>query len=722
MSGSTVHWTRAGVTAGILTTALSTLLIFAGSGTALAASPAWTVVASPNATLSGGQLQSVSCASADDCTAVGSYLTTAGITATLAEQWNGSAWQKQPTPDPPGDTTPAVAPELSGVSCPVSTFCAAVGQYQQQFASASLAETWNGSKWTLQPVPVPANSDSPVLTQVSCTSATFCEAVGSYFDESDGNTDSLAAAWNGTSWTLQTTPVLTTVAGFNAVSCTSPRDCEAWGGGNAGNPGPEIAEQWNGSSWQQQPVPANAVAVTSVSCVSAGYCEAVGTGAAYGFDGSQWTAQTLPSALSSAGLTGVSCALRAHCEAVGAGNVAAALTGNKWSAQSAPYPAGSAFASLTAVSCASARTCEAAGDYQIQVTANDPKALAEAWDGSSWAVQHAAAPAGATDNSLSGVSCASASFCAAVGTHANSTGGEDNLAELWTGTSWQITPTPDIASTNGVAYNVLNSVSCVSASFCQAVGTGPDGPAAALWNGTAWTVQTIPGPDIEPQAVSCATTDFCLSANGYGDLDSWNGSAWSADSNVTGFTYVSAIDCLSATFCEVVGEGPAGENAAAWNGTSWTAQATPGPASNSFNSVSCTAPDACEAAGQQLGSGSQTAPLAEAWDGSAWTVQSVPAPASPEGSTFTAVSCTSATSCTAVGQYQSPTVPNFGQFQTLAEVWDGTSWTIAATADPSATGQNLFETVSCGATATCTAAGQYQDAGGIPATLIETGS
>jgi hypothetical protein len=273
----------------------------------------------------------------------------------------------------------------------------------------------------------------------------------------------------------------------------------------------------------------------------------------------------------------------------------------------------------------------------------------------------------------------------------------------------------------GASGSVLSSVSCVSASFCQAVGTGPSGPDAALWNGTSWTVQAIPGPAVEPQEVSCATVDFCMVADGFGDVDTWNGSTWSAGTSVTGFSFVGSLSCLSASFCEAVGEGPSGENATAWNGTAWTAQATPGPVSNSFNSVSCNAATSCEAVGQALGSNDETVPLAEAWNGSTWTVQTTPVPANSQSSSLASVSCTSASSCTAVGQYPSSTPPNFGQAQTLAEIWDGTSWALPATPDPSSTGQNILSGVSCGASDTCMAVGQYEDPGEIPATLIEAG-
>lgn len=121
-----------------------------------------------------------------------------------------------------------------------------------------------------------------------------------------------------------------------------------------------------------------------------------------------------------------------------------------------------------------------------------------------------------------------------------------------------------------------------------------------------------------------------------------------------------------------------------------------------------------------LGQNGQTVPLAEVWDGTTWTIQAVPAPANSQGSTLVAVSCTSADSCTAVGRSQSSSVTNFGELQTLAEVWDGTTWSTPATPDPS-TGQNILSGVSCGASNACMAAGQAQNPGQIPATLIEAG-
>jgi hypothetical protein len=355
--------------------------------------------------------------------------------------------------------------------------------------------------------------------------------------------------------------------------------------------------------------------------------------------------------------------------------------------------------------------------FQVVMTANDPKALAEAWNGRAWQIQQAVAPPGATYNVLYAVSCVSASFCEAVGTHFDSAGNQVNLAEMWDGTSWTIQATPSPQSQFGPVADDLFGVSCVSASFCEAVGVGPAGPSAEVWNGTSWKVQARPGAAVQPQSVSCDTVDFCMSVDGFGRMDIWNGSSWSAGPSVTGFSAVTGVSCVSASFCAAVGGGPSGENAVVWNGSTWSAQPTPGPAGVALSAISCPTVNSCEAVGTLYGQGNPQT-LAETWNGSTWTVQPTPNPSVSQGSSLSGVWCTSASSCTAVGQYQ---YSNLSLFHTLAEVWNGQAWSLRSTPDNRNAGQNLLSGVSCGASQACTAVGQTRDAGLIPATLIEAG-
>jgi hypothetical protein len=116
--------------------------------------------------------------------------------------------------------------------------------------------------------------------------------------------------------------------------------------------------------------------------------------------------------------------------------------------------------------------------------------------------------------------------------------------------------------------------------------------------------------------------------------------------------------------------------------------------------------------------------VAEGWDGTAWTVQQVPANPSATGSYLTGVSCTPAGDCTAAGLYTYgvPPVPGapLGS-RTLAEAWNGTSWTLTPTPDVTSSADALHG-VSCAAAQACTAVGRTTDPGGILATLVEANS
>jgi hypothetical protein len=102
---------------------------------------------------------------------------------TLAERWNGRKWVVQPTPNPSGNQDS----ELAGVSCPSATSCTAAGDYDNRSSTdVTLAEHWNGTKWTLQstPNPNPSDAGASALKGVSCSSATACTAVGPYIKRS----------------------------------------------------------------------------------------------------------------------------------------------------------------------------------------------------------------------------------------------------------------------------------------------------------------------------------------------------------------------------------------------------------------------------------------------------------------------------------------------------------------------------------------------------------
>src|SRR5205085_942105 len=142
--------------------------------------------------------------------------------------------------------------------------------------------------------------------------------------------------------------------------------------------------------------------------------------------------------------------------------------------------------SLSGVSCTVATACTAVGSYRN--SAGTSVTLAEAWNGTSWAVHGTPNPTGAESSGLNGVSCTAATACTAVGSYTNSAGTRATLAEAWNGTTWAIQSTPN---PTGVGDSALKGVSCTAATVCTAVGFYTNSAGTSLnlaerWNGTTW--------------------------------------------------------------------------------------------------------------------------------------------------------------------------------------------------------------------------------------------
>lgn len=238
----------------------------------------------------GGQAQGsavllgVSCVTAANCIAVGQP---GGSADALAESWNGQSWSKVPTPAPA-----AGFDSLSAVSCYSATACIAVGTHYYgagDVDSAPLAESWNGSDWSV--VPVPSTDKDASLLGVSCVSASFCAAAGSYPVGQNANSRTLIEMWNGSSWSAA--PAITRLSETDGVSCVSSADCWAVGFTTdypSSNLNHSIAEYWDGSTWSAKPLPQaggtkTSNALNTVSCPSASACVAAGDRGATGSSG-----------------------------------------------------------------------------------------------------------------------------------------------------------------------------------------------------------------------------------------------------------------------------------------------------------------------------------------------------------------------------------------------------------------------------------------------------
>ncbi len=172
----------------------------------------------------GGYLRGVSCTTASACTAVG-YYDNQGNSLQVAESWDGSTWLVTAAPS-------LASSDLWSVSCVSSTVCTAVGdQYSQ---SGLLAERWNGTSWVVQRTSNPTGSQGGRLEGVSCVSTSDCIAVG-WYQDSSAVTVTLAETWDGSRWTARSTPNPTGGGGFYGIACLSGSLCTAVGFNGTGS-------------------------------------------------------------------------------------------------------------------------------------------------------------------------------------------------------------------------------------------------------------------------------------------------------------------------------------------------------------------------------------------------------------------------------------------------------------------------------------------------------
>jgi len=191
----------------------------------------------------------------------------------------------------------------------------------------------------------------------------------------------------------------------------------------------------------------------------------------------------------------------------------------------------------------------------------------------------------------------------------------------------------------------------------------------------------------------------------------WNGSSWStiampkpAD---TGDVAPGDVACPADHECVAVGVGyqrtGSGYFAIAehWNGSRWTAARAADPGSSSLvGAVSCPSARSCYAVGQYTPRGSLAwAPLIEHWDGGQWFQQTAPVPPGTSYGSLSGVSCPTAKFCVAVG------TDGAGA---LIERWNGRRWSASVPSSPSA----MLYGVSCPSAASCFAVGTGSAAGG----------
>jgi hypothetical protein len=105
-----------------------------------------------------------------------------------------AGWAVQPSPTPAG----ALTAELSAVACGSARNCWAVGDYATTTSNDfTLAEHWNGSGWSIVTTPDVKGAAENLLSGVSCAGPNWCSAVGFSVSNTQGGlaVRVLAEAW-----------------------------------------------------------------------------------------------------------------------------------------------------------------------------------------------------------------------------------------------------------------------------------------------------------------------------------------------------------------------------------------------------------------------------------------------------------------------------------------------------------------------------------------------
>lgn len=625
-------------------------------------------------------LEGLSCSTANSCTAVGGYENSSKVDVTLAERWNGTEWTIQSTLNPTG----AKQSHLDGVSCPSSGACTAVGWYENSSGTEmALAERWNGTAWSIQSTP---NTTGDIeADEVSCPSSSACTAVRSYTIARDWV--SLVEHWNGTEWQVQKTPT-PEIEGHPAsevelrgVSCVTSTECIAVGQYENRS----LSEYWNGAEWkiQSTPNPPSGVFndLRAVSCISSTACVASGqvdneAVFAERWNGTEWVIQTMPSSPNFGSLDSIqdiSCT-----EPLRSTCVAVGIGGGVPLTESQTIPQTAVTEAATEVS-----ETEATLNGSVGPSGQSTKYYFEYGPTTSYGSKTSEVSAGSgtgsvkVSHTLTGLTPGTYHFRVVATSVAGPSYGTDGTFTA-AALTWHVTSTPN---PSGTLNSYLEGVSCKTKIICTAVGsydtsgTSEEKLLAENWNGSNWSLQTVPEP------TKTETAEF------------------------EGTSCGSTSECIGVGYYEK--SGVYFSLAEIWiNGYGWfeLLPTEPAGALNSLSSaVSCTAGTTCMAVGWYESSSRVEASYSTQLSGSTWSVKPTPNPSGAKGTFPLGVSCTSSTACTMVGYYTNSS----GTELPFSERWNGTEWVLQSVPTPTGSIRTELKSVSCTSSSSCTATGTY---------------
>jgi hypothetical protein len=241
-----------------------------------------------------------------------------------------------------------------------------------------------------------------------------------------------------------------------------------------------------------------------------------------------------------------------------------------------------------------------------------------------------------------------------------------------------------------------------------------------------------PGSESSLRGVTCFAPNSCFSVGFYapttsyerfiGLIERWNGATWSIvpSPSPASDTELHAVACPTARFCVATGvTGLAGDSTSLkafieeWNGNSWRLVASPSPGIPSdLEAVSCATADRCWAVGYTAGAaGGLPNALVEEWDGRHWKRADMPLPPGTFTAQINGVSCPAPTACIAVGSYGDTLDDDDPDARTVAEAWNGSSWSMIKSPNPFTGNHDVMLAVTCSSPSSCISVGDFSTTG-----------
>jgi hypothetical protein len=240
-------------------------------------------------------INSVSCASAGNCSAGGAYTDRFRHPQAFVVSEANGVWQHAEAVPGTAALNAGGYAAIASVSCASAGNCSAGGQYTdrsrhlQGFVVKEVGGTWRQAEEV--PGTAALNKDDGWINSVSCTSPGNCSAGGAYTDRSRNLQGFVVSELNGVWQPAEEVPGMPTLnkgghAGMNSVSCASSGNCSAGGQytDRSRHLQAFVVEEVGGTWRQAEEVPSTAAlnkggsATTySVSCGSTGDCSAGGT-------------------------------------------------------------------------------------------------------------------------------------------------------------------------------------------------------------------------------------------------------------------------------------------------------------------------------------------------------------------------------------------------------------------------------------------------------------